>query len=103
MEQTEYPAIDTALSDAKAVAADPKPSIEEIRDAIAREAFERESTQRALMILAAPGAPAPEVLRHIAALDAGVRFIDACINQPFEVAKRLAPDYFKKRGRYNDA
>lgn len=86
---TDYPAIDKALSEAKMDAADPKPSIEEIRSAIAQEAFERESTQRALMILAAPGAPSPEVMRQIAVLDAGVRFIDACINQPLEVAKRL--------------
>lgn len=86
---TEYPAIDKALSEAKLEAGDPKPSIAEIRDAIAAEAFEKECTQRALMVLAQPGAPAPDAMRRIATLDAAVRFIDACIYQPAEVAKRL--------------
>lgn len=90
----EHPAIDAMLSEAKLAAADPKPSIEEIRQAIADEAWRREGSQRALLIAGLIDAPIGTEVRQIVTLDAAVRFIDACLNQPLEVAKRL-----QKQGR----
>lgn len=88
-QQIEHPAIDKLLSEAKLHAADPKPSIEEMRQAIADEAWRREGSQRARLIAGMNDAPIGSEMRQIVVLDAAVRFIDAVINQPADVAKRL--------------
>jgi len=77
------------ISEAKLDAAAPKPSPAEISQAIADEAWRLESTQRALLMGGLRAAPCPDVMRRIAVLDAGARFLDACIHQPAEVARRL--------------
>lgn len=86
---SEHPNIARDLSEAMLAAADPKPTLAEIRDAISYEAWRQENTQKNLMIMGASGAPSRDALRHIAKLDAAVRFFDACTYQPLEVAKRL--------------
>lgn len=77
------------ISEAKLDAAALKPSPAEIRQTIADEAWRLESTQRALLVGGLRSAPCVDVMRRIAILDAGVRFLDACIHQPAEVARRL--------------
>ena len=89
MPAIDNPEIEKIISQAKIDAGVPKPSPSEIRHAIADEAARREGTQRAMLIAGMVAAPMAEEMRTIALLDAGVRFMDACILTPNEVAKRL--------------
>lgn len=68
-----------------------KPTSDEIRCALAEEAFRAESVQHAMISAGMIEQPMKSQIEYIVRLDAAVRFFDACKYQPREVARRLNP------------
>lgn len=70
-------------------AATPKPTLAEMADACAAQAYAIESDECHMILFGARRAPRPERVRQAAIFDALNRFLEACQTQPKEVARRL--------------
>lgn len=78
-----------AMIEAKEAACDPKPTLLEMIDAVQAEAADTEARQLSLLLTGDRAAPYAPALRRMAVLDACARFLQACVERPDDVAKRL--------------
>lgn len=87
---SDHPAIDKMIADAVEQASNPKPKLADMMMAVTFEALNLEMSQRAFLIAALRSEPSAAEIKRIALLRSTARFLDACLYQPNEVAKRLS-------------
>lgn len=83
------PEIARKMLEAKEAALDPKPTLPEMIDAVQADAADTEARQLSLLLTGDRATPYAPALRRMAVLDACARFLQACVDRPDEVAKRL--------------
>lgn len=86
---SDHPAIDRMIAEAIEAASAEKLTLADMAMAVSFEAMNLEMSQRALLISALRAEPSAAEIKRIATLRSTSRFLDACIYQPTEVAKRL--------------
>lgn len=77
------------VREAVEAAAAPKPTLADMAEACAATAYAIESDECHLILFGARRAPRPDRIRQVVIFDALQRFLEACQEQPNEVARRL--------------
>lgn len=81
--------IEQMIQDAKAFAADPKPLLPEMVEYLGIKAASIEASQRGWLAGGVYSEPDHRAMREVVVLDAIHSFLEACIQRPGEVARRL--------------